>query len=131
MQVKHVVGILASVALVAGCHQAKAPPQASAQDIEAAQQEAQREIADARREAAKDVKSAAKTMGADSKGVSQAKAIGSYDVAMVAADGDHKIATEKCLTLQPAQQKPCSDQADANYEAAKAAAKDTRVARQQ
>jgi hypothetical protein len=127
MQMKHLFGIVASFALVAGCHQAKAPPQASAQDIEAAKQEAQRQIADAKREAAKDVKSAAKTMGPDSKGVSQAKAIGSYDVAMVAADGNHKIATEKCLTLQPAQQKPCNDQADADY----AAAKDTRLARQQ
>lgn len=131
MRHERLLGIFATLALVAGCHQAKAPPQATAQDIEAAKQEAQREVAEAKREASKDVKSAAKTMGSDSRGVMEAKAMGSYDVAMVKADGDHKIATEKCLTLQPPLQKACNDQADSDYESAKTAAKDMRLAKRE
>ena len=121
---------VALLILMAGCHQAKAP-HASAEDIDAAKQEAQREVAEARAEASKDVKSAAKTMGPDSKGVVDAKVTGSYDVAMAKADGDHKIATEKCLTLQTDMQQACKDQADADYETAKATAKATRLARRQ
>jgi hypothetical protein len=121
---------VAMLLLIVGCHQAKAP-QASAQDIEAAKQEAQHEVDEARKEASKDVKSAVKTMGSDSKGVVNAKITGKYDVAMAQADGDHKVATEKCLTLQADMQKACKDQADADYETAAAAAKALRLAKQQ
>ena len=47
------------------------------------------------------------------------------------AEGDHNVATEKCQTLQASLTQACKDQADAEYEAAKAAAKATRTARQQ
>jgi hypothetical protein len=120
---------LAALALIAGCHSHKTQPP-TAQDIEAAKQDAQREVEQARAEAARDVKSAAKISGS-SKGVAQAKAEGAYDIAMVKADGDHKVATEKCLTLQAPLQQACRDQADADFESAKAAAKAIRVARQQ
>ena len=117
--------------MVAGCQQQPKPPHASNEDIEAAQHKAEQEVADARMEAAKDVKSAAKTMGADSRGVKDAKVTATYDVAMAKADGDHTIATEKCLTLPADQQPACTTHADADYDAAKAAAKATRLARQQ
>jgi len=120
---------MATLALIAGCHPDKTP-HATAQDIEAAKQEAQREVEQARKEASKDIKSAEKVSGSG-RGVAQAKAEGAYDIAMVKADGDHKVATEKCLTLQAPMQQPCKEQADADFETAKAAAKATRVARQQ
>ena len=41
---------------------------------------------------------------------------------MEKAEGDHKIAIEKCEALANEQQKACKDEADATYEAAKAAA---------
>ena len=45
------------------------------------------------------------------------------DVAMARRpNGDHKIAIEKCEALANEQQKACKDEADATYEAAKAAA---------
>ena len=44
------------------------------------------------------------------------------DIAMAKAEGDHKIAIEKCEALANEQQKACKDEADATYEAAKAAA---------
>jgi len=119
---------LAALALIAGCHSHKTQPP-TAQDIDAAKEDAQRDVEKARAEATRDVKSAEKISGS-SKGVAQAKAEGAYDIAMVKAEGDHKVATEKCLTLQASLQQACRDQADADYESAKAAAKAIRVARQ-
>lgn len=51
-----------------------------------------------------------------------------YSVAVAKADGDHKVALEKCDTLQGHDQQVCKDQADANDEAAKANAKAAKVA---
>jgi hypothetical protein len=120
---------LAALALIAGCNSHKTHPP-TAQDIEAAKQDVQHEVEQARAEATKDIKSAEKISGS-SKGVAQAKAEGAYDIAMVKADGDHKVATEQCLTLQASLQQTCKDQADAEYESAKATAKAIRVARKQ
>jgi hypothetical protein len=47
-----------------------------------------------------------------------------------AADGDHKVAIQKCETLQGHDQSACKDQADADYDAAKAKAKAAKVASQ-
>lgn len=121
------VASLATLALMIGCHQNKTP-QATAQDVEATQQEAQKEVAEARVEASKGVKSAAKTMGANSKGIVEAKITASYDVAMTQAEGDHKVAIEKCLTLQADLQPACRSDADAGFETAKATAKAARTA---
>jgi hypothetical protein len=98
--------------------------------VAAVQEEAQREIAEARIEASKDVRSAVKT-GGDSHDVARAKAVAAYDVAMVKADGDHKVAAETCATLQPAMVQACKDQADADYETAKATAKVARTSHSQ
>jgi hypothetical protein len=121
--------VFMGLALLAGCH-AKTP-QATAQDVEAAKQDAQRDIEQARAEASKDVKSAAKIGGSSSRDMALAKATAAYDVAMVKADGDHKVATEKCQTLEASMMQACKDQADADFETAKATAKATRMARQQ
>ena len=132
MQSNHIMlTSLTTLLLVAGCHQAPAPHVATTAEIDAARQEAQREIDDAKAEASKDIKSAAKVSGSDSAVVAEAKVTAKYDVAMAKADGDHKVATEKCLTLPPDAQNPCKVQADADYEAAKAAAKATRLAKRQ
>jgi hypothetical protein len=130
MRISTTLGTLAALALLGACHPDKAP-QATTQDIDAVKQEAQHEVAEAQAEASKDLKSAAKVTGGDSAVVKEAKVTGSYDVAMVKADGDHRIAIEKCLTLQAGMQQVCKVQADADYEAAKTAAKATRLARQQ
>ena len=113
-----------------GCHQ-KASPVATPADVEAAQQEAQHEVEQAKAEAKKDVKSAAKVMGVDSKDVARAKVTGAFDIAMAHVDGDHKVAIEKCMTLEPAAQQPCKNAADIDYQAAVAKAKALRVSQQQ
>src|SRR5271170_2710204 len=112
-----IVGILGGA-----CHK-KVSPIATPEDVAAAQQEAQHEVEQARVEAKKDVKSAAKIMGMDSKDVVRARITGAFDVAMAHADGDHKVALQKCMTLDPAAQPACKDQADADYQTMVAKAK--------
>ena len=53
-----------------------------------------------------------------------------YNVAVAQADGDHKVALQKCETLQGHDQQVCKDQADADYEAAKANAKAAKASTQ-
>jgi hypothetical protein len=104
------IGVASLGALVA-CDNAKSPEMA-AHDIAAADQSASHEVAEAQRDQQKD-------MSADA-----------YNVALAQADGDHKVALQKCDTLQGHDQQVCKDQADANYESAKANAKATKTAQQ-
>jgi hypothetical protein len=120
---------MAALTVLAACH--SKTPQVTAQDVEVAKQEAQHAIEQARIEASKDVKSALKTGGGNPRDVALAKATAAYDVAMIKAEGDHTVATEKCQTLQASMMQACRDQADAQYETAKATAKATRTARMQ
>ena len=64
-------------------------------------------------------------------GQAAAHALGAFDIAMARADGEHKVAIERCLTLEPTAQQACKDQADADYQAAANIAKAIRVAQQQ
>jgi hypothetical protein len=115
---------------ICGCHQ-KPSPVVTPADVAAAQQGAQHEIEQAQVEARKDVKSAAKVMGVDSKDVARARVTGAFDIAMAHADGDHKVAIEKCMTLEPSAQQSCKDKADIDYQSAVAKAKAIRVSQQQ
>ncbi len=102
---------VASLGALGACNSAKSPDSA-ARDIAAADRSATREVAQAQRDQQKD-------MSADA-----------YNVAVAQADGDHKVALQKCDTLQGHDQQLCKDRADADYEAAKANAKATKVAQQ-
>jgi hypothetical protein len=104
------VGV-ATLAVLGGCNNAKSPDTA-ARDIAAADQSAATKVADAQRDAQKD-------MSADA-----------YNVAVAQAEGDHKVAIQKCETLQGHDQQVCKDQADADYEAAKANAKAAKASSQ-
>jgi hypothetical protein len=105
------IAALTTLLMVSACDKAKSPDTA-ANDIAAAHQSAAKEVADARRDQQKDMSSDA------------------YDVAVARADGEHKVAIQKCEVLGGHDQKVCKDQADADYEAAKANAKATKVGQQ-
>jgi len=107
----HFFASMVTLLALSACNDAKSPDTA-AKDIAAADQSARKEVADARRDQQKDMASDA------------------YSVAVARADGDHKIAIQKCDTLDGHEQKVCKDQADADYEAAKANAKATKVSQQ-
>jgi hypothetical protein len=105
----HAIMAAATLLLASACNNAKSP-EAAAKDIAAAHDAAVKEVADARQNQQKDLSTDA------------------YDVAMARADGDHKIAIQKCEALDGHDQKLCKDQADADYDAAKANAKAAKVA---
>jgi hypothetical protein len=113
-KMKHPMAMAALCGLVAlgslsACDNAKSPD-AAARDIAAANNAASNKVADAQRDAQKDMSSDA------------------YKVALAKADGDHQVAVQKCDTLQGHDQQICKDQADADYDAAKANAKAAKVA---
>ena len=101
----------AALLAVSACNDAKSPD-AVAHDIAAADRSANKEVADAKRDQQRDMSTDA------------------YDVAVARADGEHKIAIQKCDALEGHDQKVCKDQADADYEAAKANAKAVKVDQQ-
>lgn len=113
-----------------GCHK-KASPVATPADVAVAQQQAQHEVEQAKIEAKKDIQSEAKIMGADSKDVARARVTGAFDIAMTRADGDHKVAIQKCMTLEPPAQQSCKDTADVDYQSAMAKAKANRASQLQ
>ncbi len=101
----------ATLVLAAACNNAKSPDTA-AKDIAEANRSATQEVANARRDEQKDMSKDA------------------YDVAMAQADGNHNVALQKCELLQGHDQQVCKDQADADYDAAKANAKAAKVSQQ-
>ncbi len=101
----------ATLVLAAACNNAKSPDTA-AKDVAEANRSASQEVANARHDEQKDMSKDA------------------YDVAVAQADGDHKVAIQKCEVLQGRDQQVCKDQADADYDAAKANAKAAKVSQQ-
>ncbi len=121
---------LTTLAVASGCDRAKSP-QAAANDIAEARQSAAQEVNDANREAAKDINAASKELQDKATELADSNAKAAYDLTLARADGDHKVALQKCMTQDGDAQKLCKDRADAEYEAAKANAKATRVVQQQ
>jgi vacuolar-type H+-ATPase subunit H len=112
------------IAGLSGCNNAKSPD-AVQDNVSSAQAKASSEVADARQDAGKDINSAQTKMNEQGTELNNADAKGSYDVAMAKADGNHKVSSAKCDALAGDAQKSCKDQADANYDLAKANAKAT------
>jgi hypothetical protein len=123
------IGIL-TLALIAGCNNAKSPD-AVANDVAAAQHKTAQEIADAQKEAAKDAATATEKVDEKTKDLNNVQATGAYDVSMAKAEGTHKIALDQCAALSGDAQSKCKDVADADYAAAKANAKATEVTTKQ
>lgn len=90
-------------ASLGACNKAEDPAETKA-DVAEAQSEATEDVAEAQADA------------------NQSAMEGNEETALAKADGEHKIAIERCEALPGDQQKACKDEADATYEAAKAAA---------
>ena len=85
------------------CNKAEDPAEVQA-DVAEAQVDATEEVAEAQTDMSQD------TME------------GQEETALAKAEGDHQVAIEQCEALPGDQQKACKDEADATYDAAKAAA---------
>jgi hypothetical protein len=115
-----------TVAVLAGCNNAKSPG-AVTNDVAAAQQKAAENVADVRKDASKDNVSATDKVDDKSKDLNNVEAKGTHDVALARAEGSHKVALEKCNAVSGDAQSKCKDMADADYNAAKANAKASEV----
>ena len=93
----------AFAASLGACNKAEDPAKTQA-DVAEAQTEASQDVAEAQSDATQDSMQSQE------------------NTAMATAEGDHKVAMERCEALPGDQQKACKDQADADFEAAKAAA---------
>ena len=124
------VTIAVTIALLAGCDNAKSPDSV-ATDVAAAQQKAANEVADAQKDASKEVDAAAAKVNDKSAELDNASAKGAYEIAMAKADGDHRVAVEQCKALSGDAQRKCKDVAEADYAANKADAKASEMAQKQ
>jgi len=129
---KNVIAGLAAVtiALLAGCNSAKSPD-AVANDVAAAQQKASAEVASTEKDASKDVGSAADKVDSKLTDLNNTAAKDAYKITLAQADGDRKVALAKCDAMSGDAQKNCKQQADADYDAAKANAKAASVSEKQ
>jgi hypothetical protein len=118
-------GLLA-IALLVGCNKAKSPD-AVANGVAAAEHKSAVEVADAQKKASQDTAQASAKVDDKTTDLNNTQAQGAYDVTMKNADGRHRVSLEKCTALNGDPQKKCKDQADADYDAAKANARVTQV----
>ena len=122
--------IALTIAFAAGCNNAKSPD-AVANDVDRAQQKASTEVANSENSAAKDMGKAADKVDDKMAGLNNTAAKDAYKIVVAQADGDRKVALAKCAALSGDAQKKCNDQADADYTAAKAAAKSAEATEKQ
>ena len=130
MKLKLIALSVLTVAVLAGCNNAKSP-HTVANDVAAEQQKAAKNIADVRKDASKDNASATDKVDDKSKDLNNVEATGAYDVALARAEGNHKVSLEKCNAVSGDAQSKCKDMADADYNAAKANAKASEVSTKQ
>jgi hypothetical protein len=114
----------------AGCNQQKSPD-AVANDVAKAADKASAEVAAARKDAVQDSVGAAAKVEDKAVDLDNTNAKGAYDIAVARADGNHQVAIEQCKVASGDAQKACKDQADADYDLAKANAKATLAAQKQ
>jgi hypothetical protein len=120
----------ATLMLITACNNAKSPD-AVDKDVAAAQQKAATEVSKSEDAAAKDMGKAADKVDDKLVDLNNAAAKDAYDLAVAKADGDRKVALANCKAASGDAQKTCKDQANAEYDAAKATAKAAAEAQKQ
>ena len=114
--------IAMTILVLSGCDKPKSPD-AVAKDVAAAEQKASTEVANSEKDASKDIGKAADKVDDKLVDLNNAAAKDAYNLAVAKADGDRKVALASCAAASGDAQKACKDQADADYNAAKATAK--------
>jgi hypothetical protein len=122
--------IALTVVCLAACNQAKSPDTV-AKDVASAQQKASNEVATQENDASKDITKGADKVGDKMTDLNNTAAKDAYNITLAKADGDRKVALAKCQSQSGDAQKMCKDQADADYNAAKANAKASEVSDKQ
>ena len=118
------------VLLAAGCNNAKSPDTVS-KDVAVAEQKASTEVAKTEKDASKDIDKAADKVGDKLVDLNNTVVNNGYDVTLAKAEGDRKVALAQCNAQSGDAQKGCKDQANADFDAAKANAKAAQVSQKQ
>jgi hypothetical protein len=114
--------IAMTILVLTGCNNAKSPD-AVAKDVATAEQKASSELNNSEKDAQKDLDKAAGKVDDKLVAFNNTAAKDAYNMALAKADGDRKIALANCAAASGDAQKACKDQAEADYDAAKAGAK--------
>jgi hypothetical protein len=122
MRILSITLMALTIALSAGCNRAKSPD-AVAHDVDVARQKAAAEVAHRENQAQKDLTSEANKVDDRVVSFNNEAAKDAYTIAVAKADGNRRVALAKCDALDGDAQKTCKDQAEANYDAARADAK--------
>ena len=130
MRIPMTSAIALCAVLAAGCDKPKSPD-AVAHDVAAAEQKASNEVSSSEKDASKDIGNAADKVGDKLTDLNNVAAKDAQNIAIAKADGDRKVALAQCSALAGDAQKKCKDEADADYNAAKANAKADAVAAKQ
>ena len=114
--------IAMTILILAGCDSAKSPDSV-ANSVATAEKKAAAEVANSEKAAEKNLDKAADNVGDKLTDFNNAAAKDAYDLAVAKADGERKVAQANCLALAGDAQRTCKNQADADFDAAKADAK--------
>jgi hypothetical protein len=120
------LAVLATALTFSACDRPKTAVQVD-KDTASAEQSATENTAKAEKEAAEKSASARSDVRDEQRDLGHVNAIQGQKVADTEAEGAHKIALARCEGLAGTAQKSCKDQADADFEAAKAKAKQVRA----
>jgi hypothetical protein len=116
------VPVVVMTLCMAACNDAKSP-ETVAKDVAKAEQKASTEVAKSEDSAVKDLNGAAGKVDDKLVAFNNAAAKDAYNLTVAKADGDRKVALANCESVGGDAQKKCKDQAEADYQAAKADAK--------
>jgi hypothetical protein len=125
-----VAGIAATLLAIVGCNGAKSPDEV-AKEVANAEQNSSAEVQKSEDKAGKDLGGAANKVDDKLIAFNNDAARDGYNIAVAQADGDRKVALAKCEAQSGDAQKACRQQADADYDAAKANAKALATAQKQ
>jgi len=122
MRLQLTSAIVAATLCITACNNAKSPDTV-AKDTAAAEQKASTEVAKSENSAVKDLNGAADKVDDKLIAFNNAAAKDAYNLAVAKADGDRRVALAQCEAVSGDAQKVCKDQAQADYNGAKANAK--------
>ena len=117
---------IATAYALGGCDRPKSAAQIE-KDTMSAQRTAIEQTAKAEQDASQKVASARAEVRDEQRGLGHVNSIQDQKVADTAAEGARKVALARCEAMAGTAQKSCKDQADADFEAAKAKAKQVRA----
>lgn len=118
--------VLGSAGMLTACDHAKTQDQV-AKDTSAAEEKAADKVAKVDQSASEKVASAREDVRSEQRDLEHVAAVQNQKVAETEAEGAHKVALAQCEAMSGSAQKSCRDQADANYEVAKAKAEQARA----